>query len=109
MEIKKISPFISVSPQIYPAHIERLANMGFKTLINNRPDNESDDQPLAEELKVEAEKHGMGFISIPITPGEITEQNIEEFSLEMRRVKGPAEAGSTDDVPATMTSAACPA
>lgn len=92
MEIKKISPFISVSPQIYPAHIERLAAQGFKTLINNRPDNETDDQPLVEELTVEAAKHGMKLISIPITPGVITPQNIEDFSDAMRKVKGPVLA-----------------
>ncbi|MBT8076184.1 MAG: TIGR01244 family phosphatase, partial [Gammaproteobacteria bacterium] len=58
MEIKRISPFISVSPQIYPAHMERLAAMGFRTLVNNRPDNETDDQPLVAELTAEAAKHG---------------------------------------------------
>ena len=46
MEIKRISPFLSVSPQIYAADIQRLAEQGFKTIINNRPDNESDDQPV---------------------------------------------------------------
>ena len=92
MEIKRISPFISVSPQIYPAHMERLAAMGFKTLINNRPDNETDDQPLVAELTAEAAKHGMALISIPIIPGEITDQNIDEFTREMGRVKGPVLA-----------------
>jgi sulfide:quinone oxidoreductase len=92
MEIKKISPFISVSPQIYPAHIERLAEQGFKTLINNRPDNETDDQPLVEELTAEAAKHGMVLISIPIIPGEITAENVEDFGDAMRKVKGPVLA-----------------
>ena len=89
MEIKQISPFISVSPQIYPAHVERLVEMGFKTLINNRPDKETDDQPLAAELAAEAEKFGLKFINIPVVPGGITEQNLQDFSLEMDRVKGP--------------------
>jgi sulfide:quinone oxidoreductase len=92
MEIKKISPFISVSPQIYPAHMERLAAQGFKTLINNRPDNETDDQPLVEELIAEAAKHGMKLISIPIIPGQITERNVEDFGRAMRQVKGPVLA-----------------
>lgn len=92
MEIKQISPFISVSPQIYPAHVERLAAMGFKTLINNRPDNETDDQPLADELEAEAAKYGLAFVSIPIIPGEITDQNVEDFGLAMSSVKGPVLA-----------------
>jgi sulfide:quinone oxidoreductase len=92
MEIKRISPFISVSPQIYAGHMERLAALGFKTLINNRPDNETDDQPLVAELTAEAARHGMVLISIPVIPGAITEQNIKEFGDEIRRVKGPVLA-----------------
>ena len=92
MEVKRISPFLSVSPQIYPAHVERLAAQGFKTFINNRPDNETDDQPLVEELSVEAAKHGIEFINIPVIPGELTEQNVKEFGDAMKRVTGPVLA-----------------
>ena len=92
MEVKRISPFLSVSPQIYPAHIERLAALGFKSIVNNRPDNETDDQPLSEELAVEAAKHGLNFVSIPITPGEVTEENIKEFGDELKRARGPVLA-----------------
>jgi len=92
MEIKKISPFISVSPQIYPAHVERLAAQGFRTIINNRPDNETDDQPLGKELSEEAVKHGIEFINIPIIPGELTQQNVKEFGDAMSRVTGPVLA-----------------
>ena len=92
MEVKQISPFLSVSPQIYPAHIERLAARGFKTIINNRPDNEADDQPLQAELAKEAARHGILFINIPIIPGQITEANIKEFGKELFRVQGPVLA-----------------
>jgi len=92
MEVKRISPFLSVSPQIYPAHVERLAVQGFRTIINNRPDNETDDQPRREELAAEAAKHGIEFISIPITPGEVTDENIREFGEAMQRVTGPVLA-----------------
>jgi len=92
MEVKQISPFLSVSPQIYPAHIERLAARGFKTIINNRPDNEADDQPLQAELAKEAARHGILFINIPIIPGQITEANIREFGKELFRVQGPVLA-----------------
>ncbi len=92
MEIKRISPFLSVSPQIYAAHVERLALLGFKTIINNRPDNETDDQPLVEELAAEAARHDMEFIDIPVIPGELTEQNVKEFGQAMSRVKGPVLA-----------------
>lgn len=47
MDIKRISPFLSVSPQIYVGHMERIASEGFKTIINNRPDKETEEQPMA--------------------------------------------------------------
>ena len=92
MEIKRISPFLSVSPQIYAAHVERLAYLGFKTIINNRPDNETDDQPLVEELSEMAAKYDIEFINIPVIPGELTEKNVKEFGDAMSRVKGPVLA-----------------
>lgn len=92
MEVKKISPFVSVSPQIYPAHVERLAKQGFKTIINNRPDNETDDQPMESELSAEAEKYGIEFISIPVISGAMTEQDIKDFGDAMDRVTGPVLA-----------------
>ena len=92
MEIKKISPFLSVSPQIYPAHVERLAAQGFRTIINNRPDNETDDQPLGKDLSEAAAKHGIEFINIPVIPGELTPQNVKEFGEAMSRVTGPVLA-----------------
>ena len=92
MEIKKISPFLSVSPQIYPAHVERLAAQGFRTIINNRPDNETDDQPLGKDLSEAAAKHGIEFINIPVIPGELTPQNVKEFGDAMSRVTGPVLA-----------------
>ena len=92
MEIKRISPFLSVSPQIYPAHVERLALLGFKTIINNRPDNETDDQPMQAELSEVAARCGIEFINIPVIPGELTEQNVREFGDAMSRVTGPVLA-----------------
>ena len=92
MEIKQISPFLSVSSQIYATHVERLAYLGFKTIINNRPDNETDDQPLVEELSEMAAKYDIEFINIPVIPGELTEQNVKEFGDAMNRVKGPVLA-----------------
>ena len=92
MEIKRISPFLSVSSQIYATHVERLAYLGFKTIINNRPDNETDDQPLVEELAEMAARYDIEFINIPVIPGELTEQNVKEFGDAMSRVTGPVLA-----------------
>ena len=89
MDIKRISPFLSVSPQIYPAHMEKIAAEGFKTIINNRPDKETDDQPLTSELAAEAGKHGMVLIDHPVIPGQVTAKDVARFGADLRNVKGP--------------------
>lgn len=102
MDIKRISPFLSVSPQIYPAHLARIAELGFKTIINNRPDKETDDQPLAAELQAEAAKHGMVFINQPVIPGHVTRPDAQNFADELSRVKGPVLAFCRSGTRCTM-------
>ena len=92
MDIKKISPFLSVSPQIYPAHIERIAAAGFKTIINNRPDRETDDQPLTAELAAEAAKHGMVLVDHPVIPGMVSADDAFRFGGDLETARGPVLA-----------------
>ena len=92
MDIKKISPFLSVAPQIYPVQIVHLARCGFKTIFNNRPDKEKADQPLGAELAVEADRHGMVFVDLPILTTGITEKNVMDFGVEIARAHGPVLA-----------------
>ena len=92
MDIKRISPFLSVSPQIYPAHMERIAAAGFKTIINNRPDKETDDQPLTAELAAEAAKHGMLLVDHPVIPGMLTTEDVSRFGADLKGAKGPVLA-----------------
>jgi len=92
MDIKKISPFLSVSPQIYPAHIERIAAAGFKTIINNRPDRETDDQPLTAELAAEAAKHGMVLVDHPVIPGMVSADDASRFGGDLETARGPVLA-----------------
>ena len=60
MKFKKISPALWVSPQIEVADVARLAEMGVRSIVNNRPDGESDDQPDSESLARAAAAHGPG-------------------------------------------------
>lgn len=89
MDIKKISPFLSVSPQIYPAHIKIIAAEGFKTIINNRPDKEVDDQPLAADLAAEAARYGLVMIDHPVIPGKMTENDVARFDNDLKTANGP--------------------
>lgn len=92
MDIKKIAPDLSVSPQVQPQDVGVAASMGFRTIIVNRPDGESDDQPSHEAIEDAARAHGMQVRYIPITPGQITDADVAAFAEAMRDMPAPALA-----------------
>ena len=102
MEIKRISPFLSVSPQIHPVHIARIASLGFRTIINNRPDKEKTDQPLAVDLAAEADRHGLIFVNQWVISGKVTIENSTDFAGELERAEGPVLAFCRSGTRCTM-------
>lgn len=49
MDIRKINDDLSVSPQIAISDLKAIAEAGFRSVISNRPDGETEDQPTAAE------------------------------------------------------------
>lgn len=77
LAITKISDTFSTSPQITADDIAEIAALGFKTIINNRPDNEGGaEQPRSVSIQSAAEKAGLVYLHIPVIPGNITESNV---------------------------------
>lgn len=67
-KIKRVTDTLSVSAQLQIADLQAIKQAGFKTLICNRPDNESgDDQPSIDEMKQAAEALGLVFLALPFT------------------------------------------
>ncbi|ADZ91741.1 TIGR01244 family sulfur transferase [Marinomonas mediterranea] len=63
MAITKLNENYWVSPQLTLRDIETAASDGVELIINNRPDGESEDQPLSSDLAKRAEELGMQFVS----------------------------------------------
>ena len=81
MQINKINDNYSSTGQIDTEDLNQIHESGFKTIICFRPTSEDkENQPDQSLLKMEAHKKGIKFISIPITPGNITEENIQKFA-----------------------------
>jgi uncharacterized protein (TIGR01244 family) len=58
-----------VSGQIRPEDVAGLAGHGVTMLVNNRPDGEEPDQPLATDIEAAAEVAGISYRHIPIIRG----------------------------------------
>ena len=51
MDIKALTPHLSITPQVLVAELEAVSQMGFKAIICNRPDGEGPDQPSFKEME----------------------------------------------------------
>jgi uncharacterized protein (TIGR01244 family) len=66
LELKRINDHISVSGQIQPEDVATLKDLGFSTIINNRPEGESPDQPDGADIEAAAKAAGLQYHSIPL-------------------------------------------
>ena len=64
-KVHQITPDFSVAEQIETTDLARLAELGYRTIINNRPDGEASGQPSAAEIKAAAEAAGLRFHNLP--------------------------------------------
>lgn len=80
MAIRYLNNDYAVGPQIVPADIARLKEQGFSTIFCNRPDDESAQQTPFAEIALEARKHGMEAVHLPVTPGKITAEDRAAFA-----------------------------
>lgn len=92
MDLRKLTPFLSVSPQITAEEVGIAASMGFKTLICNRPENESEDQPEMQSIIDACERQGMAWHYQPVISGKVTDENAVNFGNLLKEVQGPVLA-----------------
>ena len=67
--------------QIGPSHLAEIAQQGYKSVINNRPDGEGGpDQPTNASIQAEAEKLGLNYVYLPVVPGAFTPAQVQEMA-----------------------------
>ncbi|WP_208439202.1 TIGR01244 family sulfur transferase [Bartonella quintana] len=89
MNLQQIEPDIFISAQISVENIKKLAQMGFKTIICNRPDQEDPHQPDFSTIKTEAHKYGIKAYHIPIVPPTIERSDIETMQTILKTAPTP--------------------
>ena len=89
MTFKRLSASFSAAPQLTQADVASAAQAGFGAIIDNRPDGEEPGQPSSTEMAAIAKQHGLGFVHIPITPGEFTEADVVRTKAALAETPGP--------------------
>ena len=78
------------APQISPSDLPEIAAMGFKTVINNRPDGEGgSEQPTSAEMEAAARAAGLNYEYLPVISGQITEPQARKFAELLATRPGP--------------------
>lgn len=92
MELKRINDHISVSGQIQPADVSALKAAGFTTIINNRPEGESPDQPAGADIEAAARAAGLDYVAIPLGRDGVTPDMVEKTKAALAGSAGPVFA-----------------
>ena len=92
MQVKRLNSDLAVSPQIDPADIDTLAALGFRSIIGNRSEHETPDQPAWAEIKAAATGRGMEAVHIPVIASQITDEDVQKFRVALERLPKPIAA-----------------
>lgn len=93
IEITQQSADFSTAPQISVSDVAELARLGFKTIINNRPDFEGGaDQPTSAQIQAAAEAVGLKYVFIPVVPNNIQPEQVQAFGQAFATAAKPALA-----------------
>ena len=67
--LRQIAPDVCVAPQLTPDAMADLAALGFKSVVNNRPDfEEGPEQPTSAQVEAAAQAAGLAYAYLPVQP-----------------------------------------
>lgn len=77
---RKLTTDIYAAPQIGLSEIAEAAALGVTLVINNRPENESEDQTPGAEIEAAARAAGMDYVAIPVTHSGFSEPQVKAMA-----------------------------
>lgn len=92
MKISILTPDLSVLAQPDVDQIAALADAGFRSIIGNRPDGETADQPNWSALATVAKGHSMEALYIPVVASAISDSDVAAFKTALEQLPKPIAA-----------------
>lgn len=93
VNIRKLSDDFAAAGQLGPTDIAEVASLGYKTIVNNRPDSEiGPDQPTSAENRKAAEAAGITYYYLPMTPDTLSRHLLDAFEKALENADGPVLA-----------------
>jgi uncharacterized protein (TIGR01244 family) len=91
-DLIKINDKLSIAPQIAIEDFATLAGLGYKAVINNRPEGEEASQPASAEEAEAATNAGLAYAHIPVTAPSISELDVRALQAVLANTDGPVLA-----------------
>jgi uncharacterized protein (TIGR01244 family) len=90
LPLQAIAPDICAAPQLTPDAMAQAAAMGFKSVVNNRPDFEhGPDQPTSAEIQAAAQAAGLQYRHLPVAGGYQSPEEIAAMAALLAELPRP--------------------
>ena len=85
-----MSENVGFAGQISPEQVVQVAEKGFKSIINNRPDMEGGpEQPTRAQIEDAARVADVDYVYQPVVAGQITELDVRAFANHFNELPKP--------------------
>lgn len=85
---RKLTDDVMVAPQIGIEAITAAADEGVTLVINNRPEDESEDQTPGPDIETAARENGLDYIAIPVTHAGFAEWQVTAMAEALEKAEG---------------------
>lgn len=93
LALRPIADTVCVAPQLTPEAMAEAARIGFKSVINNRPDFEhGPDQPSNAAMQAAAVAAGLQYRHLPVDGGYQSPEQIAAFAQLLQELPHPVLA-----------------
>ncbi|XHS77307.1 TIGR01244 family sulfur transferase [Burkholderiaceae bacterium UC74_6] len=90
ISVQQIAPDFCVAPQLEAGAMQALADAGFKSVINNRPDMEGGpDQPRSADVEAAARAAGLEYRHLPVNGAYQSPEEIEAMRVLVESLPKP--------------------
>jgi uncharacterized protein (TIGR01244 family) len=93
LPIRAVSDTVCVAPQMTPEAMAEVAALGFRSVVNNRPDFEhGPDQPANAAIEAAAKAAGLEYRFLPVSGAYQSPEEIAAFAQLLRELPAPVLA-----------------
>lgn len=89
---RQLDARIFASPQITVTEVAEAARLGIGLIVNNRPEDESDDQTPGAEIAAAAAAAGIAYVAIPVTHAGFSEGQVQAMAAALASTDRPVLA-----------------